>query len=101
MKQRLGQRGYQRGVHRGERIDPSDYYYPTELSAERGVQRQMKAKFTGNTWETLRYVENQMLVPAPHLPNDGKAGPNVRSDSPYAVNEKRVSQLSNMRPSWR
>ena len=101
MKQRLGQRGYQRGVHRGERIDPSDYYYPTELSPERGIQRQMKAKYDGQVWQTLRYVENQMLVPAPHLPNDGKAGPNVRSDSPYAMNEKRVSQLANMRPSWR
>ena len=28
MKTRVGQRSYQRGVHRGERIDPSDYYYP-------------------------------------------------------------------------
>jgi hypothetical protein len=101
MKQRLGQRGYQRGVHRGERIDPSDYYYPTELSAERGILRQMKAKYDGNTYMVPRYVENQMLVPAPHLPNDGKAGPSVRSDSPYNQDAKRISQLSNMRPSWR
>jgi len=101
MKQRLGQRGYQRGVHRGERIDPSDYYYPAELSAERGIKRQKRAKYNGNVYMSTRYVENQKLVPAPHLPNDGKAGPNVRSDSPYAINEKRVSQLSNMRPSWR
>jgi len=50
---------------------------------------------------TARYVENQMLVPAPHLPNDGKAGPDVRSDSPYNQDAKRISQLSNMRPSWR
>jgi hypothetical protein len=101
MKIRLGQRGYQRGVHRGERIDPSDYYYPPALSADRGIKRQMKAKYNGQTWDTRRHVEDQTLVPAPHLPNDGKAGPSVRSDSPYNMDQKRVSQLRNMRPAWR
>lgn len=101
MKQRLGQRGYQRGVHRGERIDPSDYYYPTQLDPQRGLKRQMKAKHDGNVYLSTRHVENQKLVPAPHLPNDGKAGPSVRSDSPYNMDQKRVSQLSNMRPAWR
>jgi hypothetical protein len=101
MKQRLGQRGYQRGVHRGERIDPSDYFYPSQLDPQRGLKRQMKAEHDGNVWMSPRYVENQMLVPAPHLPNDGKAGPSVRSDSPYSMDAKRVSQLSNMRPAWR
>jgi hypothetical protein len=61
----------------------------------------MKAKFDGNTYMVPRHVENQKLVPAPHLPNDGKAGPSVRSDSPYNMDAKRVSQLSNMRPAWR
>jgi len=101
MKQRLGQRGYQRGIHRGERIDPSDYFYPNKLDPQRGLKRQMKAEHNGNVYLSPRHVENQMLVPAPHLPNDGKAGPSVRSDSPYSMDAKRVSQLSNMRPSWR
>jgi hypothetical protein len=101
MKVRIGQKSYQRGVHRGERIDPSDYYYPGALKADRGIKRQMRAKYDGNVYMSTRYVENQKLVPAPHLPNDGKAGPNVRSDSPYNMDEKRVSQLSNMRPAWR
>jgi hypothetical protein len=101
MKVRIGQKSYQRGVHRGERVDPSDYYYPGALKPDRGIKRQMRAQYDGNVYMATRYVENQKLVPAPHLPNDGKAGPNVRSDSPYAINEKRVSQLSNMRPNWR
>ena len=101
MKVRLGQRGYQRGVHRGERIDPQDYYYPTQLGPDRGIKRQQRAELNGNTWMVKRHVENQKLVPAPHLPNDGKAGPSVRSDSPYNIDAKRVSQLSNMRPAWR
>jgi len=99
LKIRLGQRGYQRGVHRGERIDPSDYFYPSELDPERGIKRQMRAKYNGNTYLSARHVGNQKLVPAPHLPNDGKAGPSVRSDSPYNMDEKRVSQLRNMKPS--
>ena len=48
-----------------------------------------------------RNTEVAKLVPAPHLVNDGKAGPSVRSDSPYTINQKRVSQLSNMRPGWK
>ena len=31
LKIRQTQRGYQRGVHRGERIDPNDYYLPREF----------------------------------------------------------------------
>lgn len=101
LKVRVGQKSYQRGVHRGERIDPSDYYYPSALTADRGIKRQMKATQNGNVWMAKRHVENAKLVPAPHLPNDGKAGPNVRSDSPYNIDQKRVTQLGNMRPSWR
>lgn len=101
MKVRLGQRGYQRGVHRGERIDQQDYFYPSALAPDRGIKRQMRSVQDGNTWQSKRYVEQQQLVPAPHLPNDGKAGPSVRSDSPYNLDAKRVAQLGNMRPSWR
>lgn len=101
LKVRVGQKSYQRGVHRGERTDPSNYYYPEALKPERGILRQMKASYNGTTYLAQRYVEDAKLVPPPHLPNDGKAGPNVRSDSPGQINQKRVSQLSNMRPSWK
>ena len=98
MKTRIGQKNYQRGVHRGERIDPSDYYYPAELRNDRGILRQMSAVQVGSVYMSPRYVENMMLTPAPHLPNDGKA--NIRSTSPGEINQVRVNQLKNLKPSW-
>ena len=101
MKSRVGQRSYQRGVHRGERIDPSDYYYPSGFEPDRGIKRQMRAVVTGNVMSTKRHTENVKLVPAPHLPNDGKAGPTVKSDSPGVINQKRADQWARMRPGWK
>ena len=98
LKVRQTQRGYQRGVHRGERIDPGSYYLPKELSADRGIKRQMAAAKKGVA--VPKFAPLFSIAPAPHLPNDGKAGPNAKSDSPYEMNSKRVSQLSNMKPGW-
>lgn len=98
VKVRVTQRSYQRGVHRGERIDPSDYYYPDELRPERGIMRQMAAVRVGNVIESQRNAPVMEMVPAPHLPNDGKA--NTVSTSPGEVNKVRVNQLSRLKPRW-
>lgn len=99
LKVRIGQRSYQRGVHRGERIDASDYYYPAGLENTRGIARQMRAVKDGNVYRVERGVENAMAAPAPHLPNDGKA--NMRSTAPQALNKQRVDQMARMRPAWK
>lgn len=99
MKLRLGQKSYQRGVHRGERIDPADYYYPSALQPDRGIKRQMRSVQMGNTLVAPRYVENMTLVPAPHLQNDGKS--NLVSTSPGEINRQRVRQLGNLTPAWK
>jgi len=99
LKVRIGQRSYQRGVHRGERIDVQDYYYPEGLENSRGISRQMRGKRVGSTIRTKRNVEDAMAAPAPHLPNDGKA--NMRSTSPMALDKRRVDQVARMRPAWR
>lgn len=94
---RLNQRSYQRGVHRGERIDPSDYYLPRELSMDRGIRRQMAAARRGQP--ALRNAPVVALAPAPHLVNDGKA--NTKHNAPYEVNQRRVDQVSRLKPDWR
>jgi hypothetical protein len=99
LKVRVGQRSYQRGVHRGERIDVQDYYYPEGLDAMRGISRQLRGKKEGNVILTKRNVENAMAAPAPHLPNDGKA--NIRSTSPMSLDKRRVDQMARMRPGWK
>ena len=98
MKLRLGQKSYQRGVHRGERVDPADYYYPEALQPDRGILRQMRSVQVGNTFVAPRYVEDMQLVPAPHLPNDGKA--NMRSTSPGEIDQRRAAQLKRLKPAW-
>lgn len=101
LKVRIGQRSYQRGVHKGERIDMQSYYYPDGLDPMAGIRRQMKSTRDGNVLMSQRHVYTAEMVPAPHLPNDGKAGPTARSDSPMLVNAARQDQMARMRPSWR
>lgn len=99
VKGRVNQRAYQRGVHRGERIDQQDYYHPQGLEPDRGIKRQMKATYNGNVYLAKRNADNQKLTPAPHLQNDGKS--NLRSTSPGEINQIRVNQLKSLVPSWR
>lgn len=40
IKGRLTQRSYQRGVHKGERIDPQDYYWDDEVRPDIGLEYQ-------------------------------------------------------------
>ena len=98
LKTRIGQRGYQRGVHRGERIDASDYYYPAGLDNQRGIQRQMRAARQGNVLLSKRNAPVFNLAPRPHLPNDGKA--NMRSTSPGEIDQRRAAQLKRLKPAW-
>jgi hypothetical protein len=97
LKVRQTQRGYQRGVHRGERIDPSDYYLPPSFGADRGIMRQMAAAKKGKP--VPKFAPAFSLAPAPHLPNDGKA--NTRSSSPLELNKVRNTQLRGLSPQWR
>ena len=98
LKTRVTQRSYQRGVHRGERIDPSDYYYPEALKPDRGIKRQMRGRQFANVALSKRNTIEQKLTPAPHLPNDGKS--NLRSTSPGEINQRRVDQFARLRPHW-
>lgn len=96
LKVRQSQRGYQRGVHRGERIDPQDYFLPKELSMDRGIKRQMSAARKNQA--VPRNAPVSSMVPAPHLVNDGKA--NIRSNEPYEINKRRAAQNERLKPGW-
>jgi hypothetical protein len=97
LKVRVTQRAYQRGVHRGERIDSSDYYYPEGLESSRGIRRQMQAAKTGSPSKRATVESN--LAPAPHLPNDGKS--NLKSTSPAEINETRANKMRGLTPGWK
>jgi len=90
LKNRANQRSYQRGVHKGERIDPSDYFYPEGLDPMRGLRAEAAGR---------RQAPLMTLAPAPHLVNDGKA--DVRANEPAEVNAARRTQLTHLSPTWK
>lgn len=102
IKSRINQKAYQRGVHKGERIEPSAYFWSPEFNADMGIQRQMKARQVnidgGVVWMTPKAGTDLRLIPAPHLVNDGKS--NARSDQDYAMDVRRANQMAYLKPAW-
>lgn len=87
------QRSYTRGVHKGERIDMSDYLWPQEFNLASGLVNQAT---TG-----LRYVSPAMSEEPKMLTNDGKPGPALNPDgTPVPINPDRAAQLSKFKPPW-
>lgn len=101
LKNNLNKKAYQRGVHKGERIELGSYYWAPEFSDQSGIVRQMKAKFdkSSNTFLTPKFAPLTQLTPAPHLVNDGKS--NLRHDGPGELDVRRSDRLAYLRPVWR
>lgn len=101
LKSRQTQRGYQRGVHKGERIDPGEYLWPEGLKADRGVKRKITIdEVDGGTLMLMRRnAPKQSLAPHPHLVNDGKA--NISANVPAEFQEqRRAKQFAHLQPRW-
>ena len=102
IKSRTNQKAYQRGVHKGERIEPSMYFWPEGLSDMSGIDRQMRAQQVVNngvmTYNVARNAPQVQLLPALHLVNDGKA--NTVADEPAQINARRQAMLAYLRPAW-
>lgn len=89
LKTRVNQRSYQRGVHKGERIDPGDYGWPADWSNESGIENQLRGRRT-----TLVDLPVQPV----HLVNDGKA--DIPNHVPGQINPRRRDQFARLRPQW-
>lgn len=100
LKARQNQRAYNRGVHKGERIDPGEYMWPSGLQPD----RRLKAKATpidnggGVSMLVKRNTPKTTLAPAPHLVNDGKA--NVSATVPVEYNPSVSKNFQHLRPRW-
>ncbi|MFI6495946.1 hypothetical protein [Nonomuraea typhae] len=44
LKQKLGDRSYQRGVHKGEKVDASEYFWPADFNPATGLEHQLRGK---------------------------------------------------------
>lgn len=91
LKNRQNQRSYQRGVHKGERIDQSDYFWPQGMEPWSGLERQM----------TTGERHAPMLNAVPALVNDGKTHLPRGAEGIVELNTHRASQLVHLRPTWR
>lgn len=81
---RQTQRSYQRGVHKGERIDQQDYYWTEEFHPLVGIE----AEARGERW----------TAPAPDL---GPTLANCGKSPSEAERAHRREQLQRFRPAWR
>lgn len=104
---RATQKSYQRGVHKGERIDPVDYYWTDDVHPAAALEAQAR----GEKW-----TQRGSMIGSP-LVNDGKSTTMVASSGRFAtamrvyeqeitpsytaVNEQRRRQLMRFKPSWR
>lgn len=103
IKSRVNQKAYQRGVHKGERIEPSMYYWPEGFDPMMSIGRQMKAQVDATSgatvYRTVRFAPQTQLAPAPHLVNDGKA--NTIANEPAQIDARRQAMLGYLRPPHR
>lgn len=108
LKGQVNERSYSRGVHKGERIDPSDYFWPSELQPEAGLIRQMKTSVPqpDGTVAQARYyplltVQEQMqATDGTQLPTTprGKIRP---TPGVYDTNPAVADNLRRFLPTWR
>jgi hypothetical protein len=100
LRNRQNQRAYQRGVHKGERIDAAQYYWPPELRPDSRVRIKPKVFDNEGSVNMMvpRYAPKTELAPNPHLVNDGKA--NIKAMGPAELNPRVIHQYAHLRPSW-
>lgn len=105
VQSRLTQRSYQRGVHKGERVDPSDYYWTPEVYPEAALEAQAQGiKWTqspGTPQEQINHLgKNHQVSPEVYDQVAAKTGvrtpPNLKSIDPI-----RRERLQRLLPSWR
>lgn len=101
LKNRQNQRAYQRGVHKGERIDAANYLWPANLEPDRRL-KEKNYRLTEVEGAVVfmgkRNAPKQDLAPAPHLVNDGKA--NVSANVPAEFHPRTGQNFQHLKPRW-
>jgi hypothetical protein len=91
---RLNARQYNRGVHKGERVNPGDYVWPAEFNPLTGIMLESQGKkFSPPGAEPVR------------LTNDGKVGPRgiptPDDEQAVSISPERRSYFKSLMPAWR
>lgn len=100
---RNNDRSYQRGVHKGERIDPTDYFWPSDLSPNRGLRREAAAISSGGVTRVprnapLMTVFEQLEAHRDKLPRGADQA--LRSMPGAPLDPDKLASLQRFRPGW-
>lgn len=94
VKSKIGDRSYQRGVHKGIQIDADDYFWPVELDPQRGLKLQAQ----GMRNAPLQTTTEQILYGGSRgLPRGAES---LMGPMPGEISE-RAPQLARLLPGWR
>lgn len=86
----MNRKVYDRGVHKGERIDQSDYFWPGDQDPMRGLYAQAE----GRRQAPIQTVPERMIV------NDGKGLP-FDGSALVVLDPRRRDQLKRLSPRWK
>lgn len=104
MKNRMNQRSYQRGVHKGERIDPADYFWPEEFGPMKGLEyeaRGLKWTARGNPVERLAHTgSTEVASPAEIAAMRRQFGVSDTADASQ-IDPIRQERMARLLPTWR
>jgi hypothetical protein len=104
LKARTQNRPYTRGIHKGERIDNRDYFWPEEFNLWTGLEYQAAGiRFfppgLGNELEDERYPTDRKVGPR-SVPVGSRYAQGGGPNSGSAVDPDRVATLRAQAPSW-
>lgn len=113
IQSRLTQRSYQRGVHKGDRIDPQDYFWNDQVNPQAGIEAEAQVISTGpgqpirtRKWTQLGSTpvdqinhmgKNHMLAPQ----DFDKVADSVGLQSPQELDPIRSAKLARLLPTWK
>jgi hypothetical protein len=101
VKSKIGDRSYQRGVHKGAQIDGQDYFWPQEFDDQMGIRRQSTARRQGYTYNSPRFAPLQttteQIMYGQGMPRGAQS---LLGTAPGEISEQ-APQLAKYLPGWR
>lgn len=103
VQSRLTNRSYQRGVHKGERVDPKDYYWDPVVHPQAGLE----AQAAGLKWSQSGSTPEQRISSARSTeelvsPGDlSKTAAQVGLKAPAEINPVRSARMARLLPRWK
>lgn len=101
IQSRLTERNYQRGIHKGSRIDPQDYYWNDVVNPQAGLDAEAKGKRwtqSGTAVEQINHMgKNHLLSPD----QVAKTANSLGISTPSQIDPVRSQRMSRLLPRWK